>query len=247
MAERLQKLLSQWGVASRRHAEAMIVAGRVRLNDRVAHLGDLADPQQDCIEVDGRRLQSGDRPPQVYLLLHKPCGYVSTCQDPERRRTVLDLLPAELRQGQGLHPVGRLDYGSSGALLLTNDGALTARLTHPRYHISKTYQVWVSGQPAPALLAQWRRGVWLAGQRTLPAELEVLQSQPERTQLQIILREGRNRQIRRVAEQLGHPVLQLHRIAIGDLSLGSVACGAYRWLQLAEIASLQRPSLILSP
>lgn len=247
MAERLQKLLSQWGVASRRQAEAMIVAGRVRLNGQVAQLGSQADPQQDRIEVDGQLLKPGDRPQRVYLLLHKPRGYVSTCQDPQKRRTVLDLLPPDLRQGQGIHPVGRLDYDSSGALLLSNDGELTARLTHPRYHLAKTYQVRVAGQPTASVLAQWRRGVLLAGQRTLPAEVEVLRSEPEQTLLRIILREGRNRQIRRVAEQLGHPVLKLHRTAIGDLPLGSLSCGAYRFLQPSEIAGLQRSSLILSP
>jgi 23S rRNA pseudouridine2605 synthase len=240
MAERLQKLLSQWGVASRRQAEGLISAGRVRLNGRVAQLGDQADPQQDCIEVDGQLLKVGDRPQRHYLLLNKPRGYVTTCLDPEQRRTVFDLLPPDLRQGQGLHPVGRLDYASSGALLLTNDGELTARLTHPRYHIAKTYRVWVAGHPSRQTLAQWQEGVLLDGQPTLPAEVEVLGVEPERTRLQIILNEGRNRQIRRVAEQLGHPVLELHRTAIGPLQLGGLRRGAYRLLEAAEVTALQR-------
>lgn len=245
MHERVQKILSQWGVASRRQAEQMILDGRVRLNGAIAQLGQKADLEHDRIEVDGTIIQPASRPQLIYLLLNKPAGYVSTCSDPQNRPTVLDLLPCNLKHGSGIHPVGRLDVESTGALLLTNDGDLTFLLTHPRHHIAKTYQVWVEGYPAEPVLRQWRRGVMLAGQLTLPAEVNVLQRHPENKMLlKIILREGRNRQIRRVAEQLGHPVLHLHRTAIGSIELHSphqpqLASGTYRLLKDTEISFLK--------
>ncbi|HEY9658706.1 MAG TPA: pseudouridine synthase, partial [Allocoleopsis sp.] len=149
MTERLQKILSQWGIASRRQAEQMILAGRVRLNGEVVQLGQQADPDRDRIEVDGKLIQAVERPARVYFLLHKPLGVVSTCDDPQGRPTVLDLLPAVLQHHSGIHPVGRLDVNSTGALLLTNDGDLTFCLTHPRHAIPKTYHVWVEGHPTP--------------------------------------------------------------------------------------------------
>ncbi len=147
MDERVQKLLSQWGIASRRHAEQLILEGRVRLNGAVAQLGQKANPDLDQIEVDGVAIKPANRPQFIYFLLNKPAGVVSTCTDPRHRKTVLDLLPTNLRTGSGIHPVGRLDAASTGALLLTNDGDLTFVLTHPRHQISKTYQVWVDGYP----------------------------------------------------------------------------------------------------
>jgi 23S rRNA pseudouridine2605 synthase len=240
MTERLQKILSQWGVASRRQAEQMIVEGRVRLNGEVVHLGQKANPQQDLIEVDGRPVR--DRPQSLYLLLHKPPGYVSTCHDPQGRSTVLDLLPSDLRTHSGIHPVGRLDTASTGALLLTNDGAVTFSLTHPRHEFTKTYEVWVEGRPAPQVLAQWRQGVILGERLTLPAEIEVLRSEPHQALLKIVLKEGRNRQIRRIAEQLGHPVRQLHRIAIGEIQLGKLPSGQYRYLEEPELNFLKSQS-----
>jgi 23S rRNA pseudouridine2605 synthase len=238
MTERLQKILSQWGIASRRQAEQMILAGRVRLNGLAAELGQKADPAVDQIEVDGRIVQPQDRPDLVYLLLHKPEAVVTTCRDPQQRRIALDLLPADLRQ-IGLHPVGRLDAASTGALLLTNDGAVTACLTHPRHSVSKTYRVWVEGQPSALALQQWRQGLLLDSQLTRPAEVRQLEAQPDCTCLEILLREGRNRQIRRVAAQLGHPVLALHRLAIGSIQLGNLPSGQYRRLSQTEINFLQ--------
>ena len=219
MEERLQKILSQWGIASRREAEAMILAGRVRCNGTVVGLGQKADPESDTIEVDGKLIQPMHRPTPVYLLLHKPAGVVSTCDDPRGRPTVMDLLPPELRSGQGIHPVGRLDADSTGALLLTNDGELTFVLTHPRHSISKTYQVWVQGEPPESVLQQWREGVLLKGIKTRPAQIRVISQSSGETCLEIILKEGRNRQIRRIAQQLGYPVIQLHRTAIGPIEL----------------------------
>jgi pseudouridine synthase len=239
MAERLQKILSQWGIASRRQAEQLILQGRVRLNETVATLGQTADPTVDRIEVDGQRLHASNRPDQLYLLLNKPVGVVSTCHDPHAPLTVLDLLPASLRSTQGIHPIGRLDADSTGALLLTNDGDLTFQLTHPRHQIPKTYHVWVQGSPSAAVLQQWRHGVLLDHRNTLPAQIRVLATQSSQTGLEIVLREGRNRQIRRVAEQLGHPVVQLHRIAIGSIALDNLPLGQYRLLTQAEVQFLK--------
>jgi pseudouridine synthase len=244
MDERVQKILSQWGIASRRQAEQMIQEGRVSLNGIVAQLGQRANPATDRLEVDGVVVRAQHRPDLVYLLLNKPAGVVSTCTDPWGRTTVIDLLPSELTVGQGLHPVGRLDADSTGALLVTNDGDLTYLLTHPRHHIPKTYEVWVAGQPSAAKLQQWRRGVLLEGRQTLPAEVTVLDyATNHKTHLQIVLVEGRNRQIRRVAEQLGHPVLHVHRTAIGPIQLkvpgkSTLPSGSYRFLDRCEIGFL---------
>lgn len=250
MAERLQKILSRWGVASRRQAEKLILEGRVRLNGSPAHLGQQADPNVDAIEVDGTLIRPAYRPAPVYLLLHKPAGVVSTCSDPQGRTTVLDLLPDAYRQGQGIHPVGRLDADSTGALLLTNDGDLTQQLTHPRHHVAKTYHVGVQGHPSEAELRLWRQGVLLDGYQTQPAQVRVLRSrrQSNQTELEVILREGRNRQIRRIAEQLGHPVVWLHRVAIGPVRLQQLAAGNVRPLTEAEIQGLkQDASAVGSP
>jgi 23S rRNA pseudouridine2605 synthase len=245
MDERVQKILSQWGVASRRQAEQMILAGRVQLNGTAVQLGQKANPDRDQIEIDGVAIRPTDRPQPIYLLLNKPAGIVSTCTDPWQRQTVLDLLPSELREGRGIHPVGRLDADSTGALLLTNDGDLTFYLTHPRHHIPKTYDVWVEGYPAEAILQQWRQGVVLSNQKTLPAQVTVIEHHPDhQTLLRIILKEGRNRQIRRVAELLRHPVIQLHRTAIGPIQLNPpetppLLAGCYRPLKDAEIGFLK--------
>ncbi len=244
MDERVQKVLSQWGVASRRQAEQMILAGRVRLNGTIAQIGQKADPLSDQIEVDGKLIRIAHRPKPIYLLLNKPKGVLSSCTDPQQRTTVLDLLPPNLKERQGIYPVGRLDADSTGALLLTNNGVLTHYLTHPRHHIPKTYQVWVEGYPSASVLQQWQQGVLLLGRRTLPTTIAVLKRHPNRkTLLQVILTEGRNRQIRRVAEQLGHPVIHLHRTAIGPLQLQypgtpELTPGHYRSLKDQEISFL---------
>jgi 23S rRNA pseudouridine2605 synthase len=240
MDERLQKILAQWGVTSRRGAEQMILEGRVRLNGNVVQLGQKADPNRDWIEVDGQLLQPESRPELIYLLLHKPAGVVTTCNDPQNRETVLDLLPSQLRQDYKVYPVGRLDADSTGALLLTNDGTVTFCLTHPRHSVPKTYHVWVQGRPPESVLEAWRKGVMLSDRLTLPAEVRVLESDKDtQTLLEIVLREGRNRQIRRVAAQLGFPVLQLHRVAIGSIQLQQLPSGQYRPLQDTEINFLQ--------
>ncbi len=236
--EKLQKLLSQWGVASRRQSELLIANGRITVNGVKAHIGQRANPTVDDIRIDGRPLNPENRPANHYVLLNKPRGVVSTCDDPQGRKTVIDLLPPELRQGDiRLHPVGRLDTDSTGALLLTNHGQLTQTLTHPRHHISKTYRVRVQGSPKSACLEQWRGGVSLAGKLTAPAQVKVLHPHPPAL-LEVVLREGRNRQIRRVAEQLGHPVISLHRSAIGFIKLGDLPLGQCRELTSEETNKL---------
>jgi 23S rRNA pseudouridine2605 synthase len=244
MQERVQKILSQWGIASRRHAEAMIVSGRVALNGKVALLGDKADPNRDYLEVDGKRVEPLNRPQLFYILMNKPKGVLSTCDDPKGRKTVIELLPPNLQQGKGIHPVGRLDRNSTGALILSNDGELTLRLTHPRYHLPKTYDVWVEGHPSDSALEQWRQGMILDGQKTLPAQLEILEETPHQTRLLITLTEGKNRQIRRLAEQLGLVVTKLHRRSIGNLALNQgqqrLLPGEYRLLKPTEVSYLKR-------
>ena len=231
---RLQKLLSAAGLCSRRKAEDLLRQGRVVVNGQVASVGDQADPSIDRITVDGTPLPSGtaDR----VLLLNKPARVISSCHDPQGRTTVLDLIPAHLRRG--LHPVGRLDADSRGALLLSNQGDLTLQLTHPRYAHSKTYRVTVDGTPQRSTLERWRQGIELDGARTLPADVTLLSSGRKHSILQVILREGRNRQIRRTASLLGHPVLDLQRVAIGGLALGSIAEGCWRELAEQEWRSL---------
>ena len=232
--QRLQKLIAAAGLCSRRTAEAWIEAGRVNVDGQVSTLGDQADPDSQVIQVDGRPLCPRREP--TVLLINKPAGVISTCRDPRGRSTVLDLLPRQLRQG--LHPVGRLDAASRGALLLTDQGELTLRLTHPRFDHAKTYRVWVEGTPLGTSLQRWRRGVSLDGTRTRSAEVRVLQRRSERTLLEVVLLEGRNRQIRRVADLLGHPVLDLQRVAISGLRLGPLPEGRWRHLSRGEWQSL---------
>ncbi|MEB3351215.1 MAG: pseudouridine synthase [Cyanobacteriota bacterium] len=235
--ERLQKLIAAAGLASRRHAEDWLRQGRVRINGRVAHLGERADPAVDRIECDGRLLLQP--PTRRTLLLHKPMGVLCSCSDPHGRPTVLDLLPSPWRRGQGLHPVGRLDADSRGALLLTNDGDLTLRLTHPRYGHRKTYRVWVTGHPDAIALQRWRDGLPLDGRPSQPVELQVLGHRHDDTHLELVMGEGRHRQIRRTAAALGHPVRDLLRIAIGSVALADLPEGHWRALSPQEWSCLQ--------
>lgn len=243
MTERVQKVLSQWGIASRRKAEKMILARKVQINGQIANLGDKVDLNVDILHVDGKVIEASNRPQLIYLLLNKPTGVVSTCSDPQHRSTVIDLLPANLRQGTGIHPVGRLDFASSGALILTNDGELTLGLTHPRYHLPKTYLVELDRRPTKKDLAWWRKGIILEGRQTLPAKIRLVQPHQART-IEIVLNEGRNRQIRRVAAKLGYEVLRLHRTAIGSITLYScnkleLPQSEYRHLKQSEVNLLK--------
>ena len=244
MSERVQKVLSQWGIASRRKAEKMILAGRIKINGRIAGLGDKVDLAVDTLHVDEKLVKISDRPQFIYLLLNKPSGVMSTCFDPQARPTVIDLLSSDLKQNTGIHPVGRLDFASSGALILTNDGKLTLKLTHPRYHLPKTYRVELDRVPSFQDLAVWRKGIMLDGQKTLPAKVKQLTTDKSGKTIKIVLTEGRNRQIRRVAAKLGYRVRTLHRTAIGSITLNThgqalLPEGQYRHLQTAEIDFLQ--------
>ena len=245
MEERLQKILAQWGIASRREAEEMMRQSRVCVNGVVAHLGQKVDPSQDKISIDGQPVLAEQRPSKMYLLLHKPAGIVSTCHDPQGRPTVLDLLPSELRTGWGIHPVGRLDVDSTGALILTNDGELTYGLTHPSHSITKTYRVVVQGHPPATVLKNWSQGIVLEGRITRPAQVRLIGSYIDKSCLEIVLQEGRNRQIRRIAEQLGYPVIKLHRTAIGLIQLKTsttafLPSGKYRHLSEDEMSFLNK-------
>jgi 23S rRNA pseudouridine2605 synthase len=233
--ERLQKILSQAGVASRRASEQLMLVGRVSVNGAtVRELGTKADPGRDDIRVDGRRVKIAAH--HRYILLNKPRGYVTTRSDPEGRPTVLDLLG---RVREYVYPVGRLDYDSDGLLLLTNDGDLAARLTHPRHGVSRVYEALVLGFPDAHDLKRLGRGVPIDGRSTQPALVKVLRTRGEGAVLEITVREGRNRQVRRMCEAIGHPVSQLTRVAIGPLRDPRLKPGYWRDLESAEIARLQ--------
>lgn len=233
--ERLQKLISQAQIASRRAAEDMIRAGRVTVDGRVAQLGDKADPAAQDVRVDGRRLAA--EPDYVYILLYKPRGVVSSNKREahEKRPLVRTLVP---HKGH-LFTVGRLDAESEGLILLTNDGALADRLMHPKYGHAKTYEVLVEGQPSRATLDKWRQGVPLGDEVTGSAKVRVLETRPDETWIQVIMREGRKRQIRRTASQLGHPVKRLIRTQIEMLTIGRLQPGEWRELSPREVRKLK--------
>ena len=231
---RLQKIISESGLLSRRKADILIKQGRVKLNGRRAILGEKADPIYDHILVDGRALPK--KLNHKVFLLNKPYGVISSCQDNQGRKTILSLIPSHLRLG--MHPVGRLDFESRGAILLTNNGELTLRLTHPKYSHKKTYLVWVSGQPSQSLLDNWRRGILLDGKMTIPAKIKVLDKANHKSLLKVILKEGRNRQIRRIANLIGHPVQDLQRISISTINLNGLKEGKWRELEPEEWISI---------
>jgi 23S rRNA pseudouridine2605 synthase len=225
---RLQKVLAQVGIGSRRVSEDLIAAGRITVNEEVAQLGRRVDPERDRIAVDGVPLSV--RPGLVHYVLNKPAGVVSTAADPEGRPTVVDLVPGEPR----VHPVGRLDIDSEGLLLLTNDGDLTFHLTHPRFGVEKEYLVAVQGRLRPADIRRLREGVDLDDGRTAPARV----SEVSPGAVRITIHEGRNRQVRRMCAAVGHPVERLVRVRIGPLADRSLAPGEWRPLTFAEVRSL---------
>ncbi len=245
-AQRLQKVLASAGYGSRRACEDILRQGRVRVNGQQAKLGDSADPARDNITVDGKRVHVTAS--HTYIALYKPTNVISTVSDELERKTVRDLVPVEGH----LVPVGRLDADSEGLVLLTDDGELTHLLTHPRYEHEKEYEVYVAGRPDSAALDRWRRGVELPNLDdvtrdsgpTLPAQVEEIHSRAksEGTWLRVIMREGRKRQIRRVAGMLGHPVRRLIRVRIGPLKLGTLKTGEWRHLTAREVEELKRLS-----
>ena len=231
---RLQKIISESGLISRRKADLLISKGKVTINGRQAIVGEKADPFNDHILVEGKNLPK--KLTHKVFLLNKPLGVISTCQDDHGRKTILSFIPSNLRQG--IHPVGRLDSDSRGAILLTNNGELTLRLTHPKYSHTKTYLVWITGQPSKLILNKWRKGILLDGKMTRPARIEVIKVLNQKTLIKIILKEGRNRQIRRIANLMGHPVQDLKRVAISNIKLNGLQEGKWRELKRSEWFSL---------
>ena len=235
VGERLQKVLAAAGVGSRRECEDLITSGRIEVDRRVVtELGTRVDPTQQEIRLDGVPLV---RPKHVYYAVHKPPGVVSTNRDPAGRPRVIDLIPPGNAR---LFAIGRLDLNSQGLILVTNDGELANRLTHPRYEVSKTYRVLVAGRPTPENLARLRRGVHFAEGVARAEEIRVRSHHKESTVLEMVLREGRNREIRRLLARVGHKVLRLTRIAVGPVRLAGLPAGASRRLTRGEIEALRR-------
>jgi pseudouridine synthase len=229
--ERLQKILSQAGVASRRASEKLMLEGRVSVNGvTITELGTKADLSHDDIRVDGRRIKAPER--HRYLLLNKPRGYVTTRSDPQKRATVLDLLKGVREY---VYPAGRLDYDSEGLLILTNDGDLAARLTHPRHGVPRVYEARVLGQPDAHDVDRLAKGVTIEGRRTEPADVVALGP----GHLRITVREGRNRQVRKMCDAIGHPVTELRRIAVGPIRDPKLKPGQWRDLTIQEVERLK--------
>lgn len=233
MEERLQKILAQAGLGSRRACEELISEGRVTVNGRLATLGQKADARADTIVVDGTPLARAER--HRYVILHKPRGVVSSLDAQGDRDTVIDLVPFPER----LYPVGRLDMDSEGLILLTNDGELTNRITHPRYETEKEYRVLVRGTPDDERLATWRRGVVIEGQRTAPAKVFRQERVGDNTWLKVIMHEGRKHEIRDIGSTLGMPVQRLIRVRLGSVLLGALKPGEWRELTSAEVNGLR--------
>ena len=229
--ERLQKVLARAGIASRRASEELIQTGRVTVNGRVATLGDKA-VAADHIELDGIPILRD--PNLVHYLLHKPRDVVSTVSDNQNRQTVVDLVPSEIR----VYPVGRLDADSEGLIILTNNGDLTHRLTHPSFGVPKEYLVHVEGVPQRAAIRALREGVDLEDGKSAPAQV----SMPDQGLLKIIIHEGRNRQVRRMCAAVGHPVVRLVRVRIGPITDSNLSAGSWRELNSEEVRSLYRAS-----
>jgi 23S rRNA pseudouridine2605 synthase len=240
MQERLQKIIAHAGVSSRREAEAMIREGRVTLNGRVVtELGTRADPDRDHIKVDGKLITKAE--PHRYILLYKPKEVMTTVEDPQGRRTVIDLVRG-IRER--IYPVGRLDFHSEGLVLLTNDGELAFKVSHPTHGSVKTYSVKVRGVPEERLVDKLRRGITIDGKRTLPCDIERMHTTGKRDDegnswFEVKLREGRTQQIRKMFQAVGHPVSKLRRVAIGPISDPKLTPGVWRELTKQEVKMLE--------
>ena len=232
MTQRLQKILSERGVASRRASEEMIKAGRITVNGRVAALGDSADPETDEILLDGQVLPN--RQKAVYILLNKPRGFVTTLSDEKGRKTVTELVDCGLR----VYPVGRLDMDSEGLLLLTSDGEFANAMMHPKHEVDKTYETWVTGyhKAAAALLS---RPITLDGYTIRRPEVKLLWADGKKAKFLVTIHEGRNRQVRRMCEAAGMTVTRLRRVSEGALQLGDLPLGQWRYLTEEELAKLK--------
>ena len=234
MIVRINKFLSEAGLASRREADRLILEGRVRVNGRVVdELGSKLDDDKDFVQVDGRRVRNASAP--VYVALNKPVGYLVTLKDPFGRRTVRELLPASMGR---VFPVGRLDLDSEGLLLLTSDGDLAYRLMHPKFRVKKVYIARVEGRPDKAALEKLARGVPVGGRKTAPARVALLSHSPKSSWLRLELHEGRKREVREMCRAVGHDVLELRRVEFAGLALGKLKPGEWRDLQPGEVRRL---------
>lgn len=235
MKQRLQKILSSAGIASRRKAEEMLLKGRITVNGKIiTKPGTIADTACDCIEVDG--VPIGTTEDKVYILLHKPAGYITTVSDPEGRPTVMQLLD---KIPVRVFPVGRLDYDTEGLLVLTNDGEFSHLLQHPRHNVQRTYRVKVQGVPEPAKLEKLRHGIIIDGKKMSFHHMRKLEHTKKNTWLELVLREGRNRQIKKMFEAIGHRVIRIIRTEFGPLVLDTVPVGAYRFMTKQEIRAVK--------
>lgn len=231
---RLQKHLSECGIASRRKAEELIALGRVKVNGHIATLGDKVDPKRDKVTVRGKTVVSG-KTQKMYIMLHKPRGFVTTLSDEKGRKCVTDLVKDA---GVRLFPVGRLDMNSEGLLIMTNDGDFANKLTHPSSHVNKTYRVTVKGAVEEEMLLSLREGIMLDGKKTLPCDVFIAEKKIDRTVLIFIIQEGRNRQIRRMCEEVKLEVLRLKRTEIAGVKLGMLPQGSWRELNEREMRHL---------
>lgn len=234
---RLQKFLSENGVASRRKSEELIERGKVKVNGHPASLGDKVDPRYDLVTVSGEKIVPARNSENVYIMMNKPRGYVTTMSDEMGRKCVAQLVQdIDAR----IYPVGRLDKDSEGLLLFTNDGEFANMMTHPSMHISKTYRVSVKPMADEAQLVELSSGVVIDGKKTMPASVQLMSEGDGRSVLQITIHEGRNRQIRKMCEAVGLETVRLKRISVGSLKLGSLSAGEYRELRKEEVAALKR-------
>ena len=234
MEERLQKYMAHCGIASRRKCEELILAGKVLVNGKVVtELGTRVNTEFDMVKVEGQLIQPEEQ--KLYIILNKPVGYVTTVKDEKNRPTVLDIVKVKER----IYPIGRLDYNTSGLLLLTNDGDVYNRVIHPRQIVNKTYIATVEGQIVRGTIEKFETGIDIGGYVTAPANLEVLSSNKTSSKVKIIIHEGKNRQIRRMCERVGTPVITLKRIKVGLIDLGDLPVGSWRYLTETEINYLK--------
>ena len=233
---RLQKYMAECGVASRRKSEELIEMGKVKVNGHIAHIGDKINPKKDIVTVKGKKINKEEK--LYYLMLNKPRGYVTTVSDELGRKTVMDLIDIKAR----VYPVGRLDKDSEGLLLLTNDGSFANALTHPKHNYAKVYRVTVRPSVNDEILDRLRNGIEIDGRKTSPCDVSIITQEEGRVVLEFILREGRNRQIRKMCEAVELQVARLKRISIGPVKLGMLQTGKYRQLTDNEVRKLMRSS-----
>lgn len=233
---RLQKFLAQSGIASRRGAEKIIKSGRVRVDGKVVtEMGIKVNPEIQAVHYDNQRVTLAGREKPVYILLNKPRGYVTTVSDPQGRPVVTSLVKDVSAR---LYPVGRLDLDTEGALILTNDGQLAHKILHPKFETNKTYEALVKGNPPHGKLDFLRRGIMIDGKKTWPARIVFVKQKEHNSLLQVVIHEGRKRQVRKMFQAIGHPVLHLKRTAYGHLTLGSLKTGSYRFLKSNELKKI---------